>query len=289
MSIIGNVNIGDTSSGLFIGTVNINNLDASSNAILYSSDGKKIKGANKISYNDTSGNLITSGTITGANINTTGNINASGSISCIGLNTNTGSISCVGLNANTGNISTSGTITGANINTTGNINASGSISCVGLNANTGNISTSGTISGGAISGDSLTINSIVHTNMAKYIDNDFSNSLPPSSGSSISFFSKNISGFTANKQCILFVELTFYTSYIGDFYGDFYVDNILKTRVISRTSFSMCHLYKSYIISFIPTATIHTLRFQITAIEGAAGIVSYGNSNSYSYVIYQHV
>ena len=60
MSLIGNVNIGDTSSGLFIGTVNINNLDASSNVILYSPDGKQLKGANKITYDNVSGNLVTS-------------------------------------------------------------------------------------------------------------------------------------------------------------------------------------------------------------------------------------
>jgi len=130
MSLIGRLNVGDTTNGLFIGTVNINNLDSSNNAILYSSDGKRVQGANKLIYNDASGNLNASGTITGTTI-TGSTLNSSGAVNASGSITTTNGTQSIIL-ANTGNLNASGTITGATItgstlNSSGNINASGTI------------------------------------------------------------------------------------------------------------------------------------------------------------------
>jgi hypothetical protein len=126
MSLIGRLNVGDTTSGLFIGTVNINNLDASNNSILYSSDGKRVQGANKLSY-DSSGN----------NFNISTNINASGNLiitdplggpESIILTASTGAINASGTITGSSITASTGTLTGATINSTGNINASGTTS-----------------------------------------------------------------------------------------------------------------------------------------------------------------
>lgn len=69
MAYLGKVNVG-SGSGLFIGNVNINNLDASNNAILYSSDGKRVQGLNKIIY-DSSNNILN---YSDTSINTNGDI-----------------------------------------------------------------------------------------------------------------------------------------------------------------------------------------------------------------------
>ena len=75
MANLGNINVG-TGGGLFIGTVNINNLDASNNALLYSSDGKRVQGLNNIKYDSSNNGL----NFSGIDINTSTNINASGDI-----------------------------------------------------------------------------------------------------------------------------------------------------------------------------------------------------------------
>ena len=154
MSLIGRLNVGDTTSGLFIGTVNINNLDASNNSILYSSDGKRVLGANKLSY-DSSGN----------NFNISTNINASGNLiitdplggpESIILTANTGTINASGTITGTSITAGTGTVSGATINSTGNINASGTITSNTVNS-TGAINASGTITGSAITAGTGTV------------------------------------------------------------------------------------------------------------------------------------
>ena len=328
MSLIGRLNVGDTTNGLFIGTVNINNLDASNNSILYSSDGKRVQGANKLIYNDASGNLNASGTIAGGTINSSGAINASGTIAGGSLSADTGTISTTGtiaggtvnssgainasgtitggsLSAGTGTISTTGTISGGTVNSSGAINASGTITGGSLSAGTGNISTTGTVSGGTVNssgainasgtitgatlvGTNLTVNGIAHTNMAKYIYNDFSNSAVSANGASITYFSTNVSGFTVSKKCIFHISYTFYTNYSGNiFYTDLLVDGTSTGTITSYTNLSMCHLYQSTIIAFTPTSTTHTISFKITAAAG--GTVYKDGGDNFSYVIYQLV
>ena len=265
-------------------------------------------------------NISTSGSITSTNgsnsviINPSGTINASGTITGSTITAGTGTVSGATINS-TGNINASGTITGSTItagtgtvsgatisgstlNSTGNINASGTITGATLTAGTGTVSgatlnstdainASGTITGTTLVGTNLTVNGISHTNMSKYIYNDFSNSTPYAVGASITYFSTIISGFTASKKCIFHISFTFYTNYSNLYYLDLLVDGTSTGTITSYTNLSLCHLYQSTIVAFTPTSTSHTISFKITAAAG--GNVYKDGGDNFSYVIYQLV
>ena len=107
MGTLGNYNIGDTSDGLFLGTININNLNANNGALLYSPDGYQINGINTSNY-DNIQNIINL-----SNITVTNNI-VSNQINCNDINCNDINLPKTNID-NSGNINTSGNIIVSNI------------------------------------------------------------------------------------------------------------------------------------------------------------------------------
>lgn len=85
MSLVGSVSLSNNQNGMYLGKVNINNLNASANEILYTKDGANIKGNSNLTYNDALSilsaptvisNNITATDLSGTNLTVT-NINGS--------------------------------------------------------------------------------------------------------------------------------------------------------------------------------------------------------------------
>jgi microcystin-dependent protein len=220
MANLGNINVG-TGGGLFIGTVNINNLDASNNAMLYSSDGKRVQGLNKIKYDPSNNNLNFSGVSinTTSTINSSGDINTSGNVTC---NTINGTLVLTNINISgyinaSGNINTSGTITGTTIsgtsfvtngtiNASGNINTSGNVTCNTINGSIilTNVNTPGSVnaSGNINTSGNITVKNYV-------IQNDSSNNIKFASSGSLG-------SITTGSHNIAFGNNTLASIAIGD-------------------------------------------------------------------------
>jgi len=59
MSIVGSVSLTNNQNGLFLGKINVNNINATSNEILYTSDGANINGNTNLQFNQTTNTLTT--------------------------------------------------------------------------------------------------------------------------------------------------------------------------------------------------------------------------------------
>ena len=58
MSLVGSVSLTNNQNGLYLGKVNLNNFDASSNSIIFSSDGVTLKGNSYLNYDESTNTLI---------------------------------------------------------------------------------------------------------------------------------------------------------------------------------------------------------------------------------------
>lgn len=66
MSLVGSVSLTNNKNGLYLGKINVNNINATSNEVLYTSDGANINGNTNLQFNQSTNTLTTTNIATNA-------------------------------------------------------------------------------------------------------------------------------------------------------------------------------------------------------------------------------
>ena len=173
-----------------------------------------------------------------------------------------------------------------NINASGTITTSNGSNSVIINPN-GNINASGTITGGTLSGNTLTVAGISHTNMIKHLLYA-AGQLPSLTQSTYTFLNITPATLIVGALCYINITFTFLVSGIAGYKVGLYIDNTLYgTPFQTAINETNSHKCRTFIFEFTPTLTNHNIQIKMFTFLGGPSDITTDLNDYFVYSIYQ--